>query len=81
MRRPCLDLPQRPDQLAQRRARMRRSGNTFSEVEFYRMISEPRDVVSPMAHDLQRAQFLERKRTFLCIPPGKATLFAGLIAC
>jgi hypothetical protein len=26
---------------------MRRSGNTFSEVEFYRMISEPRDVASP----------------------------------
>lgn len=44
---------------------MRRSGNTFSEVEFYWMISEPRDVASPMAHDLQRAQFLERKRTFL----------------
>jgi hypothetical protein len=25
---------------------MRRFGNTFSEVEFYRMISEPRDVAS-----------------------------------
>ena len=44
---------------------MRRSGNTFSEVEFYRMISEPRDVASPKAHDLQRAQLLERKQTFL----------------
>jgi hypothetical protein len=42
-----LDLPQRPDQLEQRHGRMRRSGNTFSEVEFYRMISEPRDVASP----------------------------------
>jgi hypothetical protein len=60
-----LDLPQRPDQLEQRHGRMRRSGNTFSEVEFYRMISEPRDVASPKAHDLQRAQLLERKQTFL----------------
>jgi N12 class adenine-specific DNA methylase len=60
-----LDLPQRPDQLEQRHGRIRRSGNTFSEVEFYRMISEPRDVASPKAHDLQRAQLLERKQTFL----------------
>jgi hypothetical protein len=60
-----LDLPQRPDQLEKRHGRMRRSGNTFSEVEFYRMISEPRDVSSPKAHDLQRAQLLERKQTFL----------------
>jgi hypothetical protein len=41
------------------------AGNTFSEVEFYRMISEPRDVASPKAHDLLRAQLLERKQTFL----------------
>jgi len=60
-----LDLPQRPDQLEQRHGRMRRSGNIFSEVEFYRTISEPRDVSSPKAHDLQRAQLLERKQTFL----------------
>jgi hypothetical protein len=51
--------------LEQRHGRIRRSGNTFSEVEFYRMISEPRDVASPKAHDLQRAQLLERKQTFL----------------
>ena len=29
------------------------------------MISEPRDVASPKAHDLQRARLLERKQTFL----------------
>ena len=60
-----LDLPQRPDQLEQRWGIMRRDGNIFEEVEFYRLISEPRDVNSPKAHDLQRAQLLERKQTFL----------------
>jgi len=60
-----LDLPQRPDQLEQRWGRIRRDGNIWDEVEFYRLISEPRDVNSPKAHDLQRAQLLERKQTFL----------------
>jgi N12 class adenine-specific DNA methylase len=60
-----LDLPQRPDQVEQREGRIARSGNTFAEVEIYRVISEPRDVNSPKAHDLQRAQLLERKQTFL----------------
>jgi len=59
------DLPQRPDQVEQREGRIARSGNTFAEVEIYRVISEPRDVNSPKAHDLQRAQLLERKQTFL----------------
>jgi N12 class adenine-specific DNA methylase len=60
-----LDLPQRPDQVEQREGRIARNGNTFEEVEIYRVISEPRDVNSPKAHDLQRAQLLERKQTFL----------------
>jgi hypothetical protein len=49
----------------QREGRIVRNGNTFDEVEIYRVISEPRDVNSPKAHDLQRAQLLERKQTFL----------------
>jgi N12 class adenine-specific DNA methylase len=60
-----MDLPQRPDQVEQREGRIIRYGNTFDEVEIYRLISEPRDVNSPKAHDLQRAQLLERKQTFL----------------
>ena len=60
-----LDLPQRPDQVEQREGRIARNGNIFEDVEIYRVISEPRDVNSPKAHDLQRAQLLERKQTFL----------------
>jgi N12 class adenine-specific DNA methylase len=60
-----LDLPQRPDQVEQREGRIIRHGNTWDEVEVIRFISEPRDVNSPKAHDLQRAQLLERKQTFL----------------
>jgi N12 class adenine-specific DNA methylase/GGDEF domain-containing protein len=60
-----LDLPQRPDQVEQREGRIIRHGNTWGEVEVIRFISEPRDVNSPKAHDLQRAQLLERKQTFL----------------
>jgi hypothetical protein len=60
-----MDLPQRPDQVEQREGRIVRYGNTFDEVEIYRLISEPRSVNSPKAHDLQRAQLLERKQTFL----------------
>jgi N12 class adenine-specific DNA methylase len=60
-----MDLPQRPDQVEQREGRIIRYGNSFDEVEIYRLISEPRDVHSPKAHDLQRAQLLERKQTFL----------------
>jgi N12 class adenine-specific DNA methylase len=60
-----MDLPQRPDQVEQREGRIVRNGNMFDEVEIYRVISEPRDVNSPKAHDLQRAQLLERKQTFL----------------
>jgi len=60
-----MDLPQRPDQVEQREGRIVRFGNSFEEVELYRLISEPRSVASPKAHDLQRAQLLERKQTFL----------------
>ena len=60
-----MDLPQRPDQVEQREGRIIRYGNSFDEVEIYRLISEPRDINSPKAHDLQRAQLLERKQTFL----------------
>jgi N12 class adenine-specific DNA methylase len=60
-----MDLPQRPDQVEQREGRIVRYGNSFEEVELYRLISEPRSVTSPKAHDLQRAQLLERKQTFL----------------
>jgi len=60
-----MDLPQRPDQVEQREGRIVRYGNSFEEVELYRLISEPRTVTSPKAHDLQRAQLLERKQTFL----------------
>lgn len=60
-----LDLPQRPDQVEQREGRIARNGNIFEDVEIYRVISEPREVNSPKAHDLQRAQLLERKQTFL----------------
>jgi N12 class adenine-specific DNA methylase len=60
-----IDMPQRPDQLEQREGRIVRWGNIFDEVEIYRLITRPRDVNSPKAHDLQRAQLLERKQTFL----------------
>lgn len=60
-----IDMPQRPDQLEQREGRIVRWGNIFTEVEIYRLITKPRDINSPKAHDLQRAQLLERKQTFL----------------
>lgn len=60
-----VDLPQRPDQVEQREGRIVRFGNMYDQVEIYRLITKPRDVNAPKAHDLQRAQLLERKQTFL----------------
>ena len=60
-----VDMPQRPDQMEQREGRIVRFGNAFDQVEIYRLITKPRDVNAPKAHDLQRAQLLERKQTFL----------------
>ena len=60
-----VDMPQRPDQVEQREGRIVRFGNMYDQVEIYRLITKPRDVNAPKAHDLQRAQLLERKQTFL----------------
>ena len=60
-----VDMPQRPDQMEQREGRIVRFGNMYDQVEIYRLITKPRDVNAPKAHDLQRAQLLERKQTFL----------------
>lgn len=60
-----VDMPQRPDQVEQREGRIVRFGNMYDQVEIYRLITKPREVNAPKAHDLQRAQLLERKQTFL----------------
>jgi N12 class adenine-specific DNA methylase/GGDEF domain-containing protein len=60
-----LDQPWRPSDVEQREGRILRQGNTYSEVDIPRYISEPQSITSPKAFDLQMFQKLERKAKFI----------------